>query len=196
MADPTGTIGGTHESDVSVAMKGGSKFTDRLNQLADVAERNEKALADLGLGKSLQNAKQEVDRNLANARQQQEKAESIRKEAEEKAKATIDAANKRAAEVAASALEVKKKTEAEATALMKQAEDYAKKVQGDIEGIRKDMEARNAASRIAEQQAKDEVGRARIMAQRAGESAAKADDLGRKLQAKLDRLNAVIRELT
>jgi chromosome segregation ATPase len=99
MADPTGTVGGIHESSFDLAVKGGPSFMDRLRQIEEATDRHDKALARLKVG-------QDIGAALTDAKAKLAAAEVARKQAAETladAKAQAEAQAARAEELIATA---------------------------------------------------------------------------------------------
>jgi hypothetical protein len=67
MVDPTGTAGVIKENSLDLAVKGGPKFMERLEQLADASDRHEQTLAQLEIGQSAVAAFNQAQCKLAEA---------------------------------------------------------------------------------------------------------------------------------
>lgn len=201
MADILGTQG--HQSvvsDVQAVLDGGEAFEERLRQLSLAKDQANAAFAELKLGKDAKGALREAQRLSQQAtaevlalRQQADKEASALKA---QARETLDDARKQAAAIIADA-NSKAKVTTEAAA--KEAADVAAaaaavKIDADVklrnaEAAR--AEARTTLSHISERESA--LKQAHAAATTAGQD---ADTKGKVLQGKLDRLQAVLRELT
>jgi hypothetical protein len=122
MVDPMGTAGGAKENILDVATKGGPKFMERLEQLADASDRHEQTLAQLEIGQSAVAAFNQAQCKLAEAEHSRKLAEAERNQA---AKTLADAkANSKAQAVIADQLV------ADANVRLRQAEKHMEHVEG------------------------------------------------------------------
>jgi hypothetical protein len=83
MTDPTGTSGlaGAQQPDLALVTKGGPRFMDRLQQLADATDRHEEALAQLDIGSSAVAAFNRSQQKLAEAERKVAEADALRTQA-------------------------------------------------------------------------------------------------------------------
>jgi hypothetical protein len=95
MADPTGTMGRAHESapDLALATLGGPKFMERLSQLGEAADRNERTLARLQLGQEVETAYRLAAEQVEVAKRDRANAATELADAERKAADILAAAD-------------------------------------------------------------------------------------------------------
>jgi hypothetical protein len=148
MADPTGTVGAPHtgrDSDMALAVTGGSKFIARLQQLADEAGRLEQAAAKMRIGDNVEVSLRQAEAELADALHQQERAQKALAAAQSRAAAIIEQANKDASATVEAALAAAAKAESEADKTRQDAGAFAAKMKADADAVVRAREAQRAA---------------------------------------------------
>jgi hypothetical protein len=110
MSDPVGTVGGAaHVSDMEVAMMGGSKFMQRLQQLADAKDSHDEALGKLRLAAAAKDMHAAAEIKHQEASRLQTEAADVLAAANEQAKQILgDAADKAAETIASAGVEAAK----------------------------------------------------------------------------------------
>jgi chromosome segregation ATPase len=137
-ADPTGTVGlpaNEPTPDLALVSRGGPKFMQRLQQLADATDRHERALADLALGR-------EVSVALKEATSEREAAKADRAAAA----AELTTAQREAADIRADAERQRAAAKAELADAQRAAEGIREKERRAAEA---DAAARAAGAKAA-----------------------------------------------
>jgi polyribonucleotide nucleotidyltransferase len=146
MVDPTGTAGVIKENSLDLAVKGGPKFMERLEQLADASDRHEQTLAQLEIGQSAVAAFNEAQCKLAEAEHKVAEADALRNQA---AKTLNEAQTEAKANAKAQAVEAD-----QMVAKQRQVDKHLKQAeareQAAIEAIAKAERAQADATRLRE----------------------------------------------
>jgi hypothetical protein len=148
MTDPTGTTGlpVAPPSDLALAYQGGSKFMERLEQIAAASDRHEQTLAQLEIGQSAVAAFNEAQCKLAEAEHKVAEADALRNQA---AKTLNEAQTEAKANAKAQAVEAD-----QMVAKQRQVDKHLKQAeareQAAIEAIAKAERAQADATRLRE----------------------------------------------
>ncbi len=199
MADPTGTLGGAarkpNDDLLTVVARGGSDFLDRMKQLADARDAHDAAFDRLQLGQDAKAASARAASVLADAETKQQEAVTVLDKARKDAAALIAEAGKQAGKTKDAALADAKTIAAGAVKLKGEADEYAVARKEVADVLLKDAQDKHDQAKAVQTQA--------VQAKMTHDAAAAAfvshkqivEQTKAKLDAKIARLNEVIREV-
>ncbi len=197
MADPIGTVGTAkqNESELDLIYRGGGNFMDRMKAMADMRDASEAAYAKLKIGNDIQAARDSAASLEADAKTKQAQAVSVLEDAKKQAAALIEDAGKQAADVKDKALVEAKAIATGAGKVKRDADAYADKVVTSADDILKDAQEKQSQAEAKHADAKLLAGIHQAAADEAAEAKKKAEQLQVVLNAKIARLQEVMREV-
>ncbi len=202
MADPIGTVGAVPsqaETDLNLIFKGGDKFLQRMQALANEREAHDAAFDQLHLGMSAQAAFDHAQKLVGDAETARANAAAVEDDANKKAADLLAKANAEATRIKTQATEqatgvrgaadiVKSEADKQALKLRKEAADLANAA------LKKKAEADNLAIELEAAAHRQEVAHnAALTAAKAAKD--DADALSDKLRAKLAKLHTSVKSL-
>jgi Spy/CpxP family protein refolding chaperone len=142
--DPTGTVGAVAENVFALAVKGGPRFMQRLQQLSDATDRHDQALAKLRLGQDVETALKDAEDKRSAAAAALTQAAKVLADAETKAKAQIAKADQIVASAKALQSETDKRVKQVETREQAATEANAKaeRTQADANRLRDDLKSK------------------------------------------------------
>lgn len=195
--DPIGTQGLLRRpSDLDMALEGGSDFTTRLQLLAAKKDAADSALRDLNIGNDIKAALADAQSQRADAENLHEKSVALVAEAKKEAERIVNAANASAQGITdAAAADAKHVSEA-AEKTKADADAYAAATKEAADSLHREAEDHNAAAG-ALRQSMEQTASDHAAAIAAAEAArAEAETTRATLQAHIDKLHGVLRDIT
>jgi len=196
MPDPTGTIGAKSINDMDLVLEGGPTFEERLHALEQHRSQSVRALNDLKLGQAAASAFREAKDKLAEASFLKEQAASELAKAQNEASRIVAGARTDAHNMAASAKAAYDNLVSKASKMLAAAEAEAIQRLGAVK--ESEITAKNKMSEAdaALSRAKSEYDRQVVAVSETRKAKQDADTTAARYQSKIDRLTAVLRELT
>lgn len=187
-----GVSSDTGNSDVSLAMAGGSGFVQRVQEITSATDMLQKALADLQLGREAKAAYDDAQAKLAEANDTLEKAKasftSMASDARIRADAAVSEGESRRLAALAEANQTRQEAQNWADNVKAEAANAQLQAQAIMEEAQK--RAADAADKAAEAQRLAEIAKAAQLA--AADSKAKYDAAYARVKAALEDLNGAI----
>lgn len=199
MSDPIGNnAGGKSASggDMQIAFDGGRDFMARVNFLSAKKIEHDEALEQLRLGKSAKEAFDEAARKLEDAKAAHAEAAAVLGRAKANAAALVEDAQKQASSVVAAAEAAARSTTQAAAKAKNEADRYASDSKTAADAVLADVKSKQAALEASLIEVKKRADDHDVAVEAARIARKGATDKQAKLQAKIDRLHEVIREIT
>jgi hypothetical protein len=199
--DPIGTLGARPPvSDLEHALAGGDGFAERMKQLATAKADSETALQNLNLGKSVKAAHAEVQQTVATAVSESNvlrvRAEATLDAAKARAASVISEANASAARIITDARANAASVKKDAAKSKQDAETYAAQKKTETDAAHATALENQQAAEILKKEAEAVITNHKAASASVQAAKAATEQTRAKLQAHIDKLHGVLREIT
>jgi hypothetical protein len=199
--DPIGTQGARPPvSDLELALSGGDGFAERMRQLSSAKADVETALQNLNLGKGVRAAHVEAQQTVVTAVAESNtlklQAEATLASAQTQASNIIETANATASQILSRARSNAAAVKADAASTKQDAETYALQTKNAADSAHAAAVAHEQAVQQARTEAESVLASHKAALTFTEAAKADADQTRITLQAKIDRLHGVLREIT